>query len=648
MAEEKDEIIAIIRTGDYIDEIEKKVMEDYEEIVRKTNPRKVTKKYTHIEIPDFGNDVRAMQAWQAEELRRCVHGYDGLPGKYYYYLNHTKIKNKNRGKIRPDFRTRDLEWFEFLERIQNTPGKGIVCVKRRQVGMSWKAGVDMVHNCQFIKNFDIGANSKGISDSQSFLGKVKFIYRNQSDFLRMATSTDRRDMMLFATYDKDQFGNRGKLVSGTESSIFVCAPGAVNHAGNQYMELILDEAGETEDIEAIFANAEDCLIQDGIRVGTPIIFGTMGETDKAGAGLMEFWKNHKMYDLEQFPFWGYHELIMDELGNDEILESLRWIHYNRKKRENGSVKIYNKFIQKYPINEDDAFLSTAAYGVGNPTIINKQIDNINSTPTDSICGRLKLANGGEPVFEPNPNYQYGIMHEPPIKGVKDLYTSTLDPAEDDNVTKTKDSSDLGFSIMAREYGLLPKRITFEYCHRSQKLEDDYIQIAMACILYGCKIHIEMNKGGWRAYDWFELHYPELLALPPTVANSIKKGVNTKFGVKMNSDNKMQMEGLLNQYLDNYCLPSPEIGYSGIKSKKFLTQCKVFGGKGKDDDLAVSVGWNLIIQQGDKKVAKNVSEIETSHVRPHFTHKNGVLVRVDKQNNVVQNSRNRNIPRSLYG
>lgn len=641
MAKDRDEEnISIIRPGDYIEELEVQVRLETDLILSKGVPR-VTKKYKHIEIPDFGKDKRARAEWGMEEIRRCIQGYDGLPGKYYYYFNHCYIKNKQRGKIRPDFRTMDLEWFKFLENVQKTPGKGIVCVKRRQVGMSWKAASDVLHDCSFNKDFDIGMNSKSENDSRALFSKVKYIYRNQTPDLRVSSSIDRRDAMIFAVYDKDEYGNKGKLLRGTESSIISVAPVETSHAGNQYLKLVLDEAGETDTLEGIWSNAEDCLMQETVRVGTPIFFGTMGETEKAGAGLMEFWINNELYDLERFGFWGYNELIMDELGNDDIEQSVRWILYKRHKKKAGSTKVYNKFIQKYPLNEEDAFLNTSACGVGNPLIIGRQILNLADNPPDLRVGRMKMI-GDEQNFEPNPNGKV-IIHELPDNLI-DGYTAVLDPAEDDHVTKSKDSSDLGFSILARPLGLLPARIVLEYCDRPAKLEDGYRQIAMSCLMYKVKLHIEMNKGGWRAYDWFCLHYPDLLALPPKEANALRRGVELKHGVKMTQDKKLQMEGLLNQHLDNYCLPTTGSDYKGIQSVKFLKQCKVFGGKGKDDDLAVSVGWNLIIQQGDKKVAKR-SEINPKPIPAHRLERYGNSLRLVTPNNSTRSTK---IPRTVWG
>jgi hypothetical protein len=1045
MSKEFEESLAIIRPGDYIEELEQAVKLETARIEALGVPR-VEKKYKYTEIPDFGDDLTAKKAWELEEFYKCKDGDGGIPGKYYYYLNHTKIKNKAKGKIRPEFRTMDLEWFKFLAKIEKDTGKGIVCVKRRQIGMSIKAAVDMVHDCSFNRDFDIGMNSKTEADSRALFSKVKYCYRNQSDFLRASTSTDRRDALFFARYGKDSFGNK-TIIGGTQSSIISVAPVPTAHAGNMYKKLIMDEAGECfspyfrvlmydgsvkeikdisigeyvmghdstprlvtnvidgddemyevegrrgvkftcnsrhklalfhshkgyceltpleylamepkeqryyqlkqtgveyekkdyffdpywmglwlgdgskdkaeivsidkeildylknespiihnldygvyeipdrnglttvnlkslpvrleviekdgrvekfknvnqlcdyynvsydsyaqirglqtppvekphrgrgytkiaehvseirdsyinpttelkklslyhnkhipdcymktsredrlkllaglidsdgykdsrkdryeitlslrrlaedvhelvkslgfsstfilkkgkmkrkdgtvyeydcyrvsidgndlnkiptrlerktvkaesvkrkgrrdplktgfkitpvgrgkyvgfslkdnplflghdylihhncQELEAIYANAEDCLIQDGVRCGTIIIFGTMGETDKAGKGLMQFWKNHKMYDLEQFPFWGYHELIMDEFGNDRIEESVRTIIYNRRKREGGSTKIYQKFIQKYPLHEQDAFLSVGGYGIGNPLIIGQQELNLLSEAPQRTVGKMTSV-GDTATFIPDPLGQ-AIIYKFPEKR-KDGYTATLDPAEDDDVAKTKDSSELGFSIMSRPFGLMPPEIVAEYCHRPKKLEDAYIQIALLLKLYGCQIHIEMNKGGWRAYDWFMRNFPELLALATRPGNSLRAGVELKHGMKMNSDKKIQMIGLLEMHLDNYCLPMPDIGYKGIPSTKFLAQCKVFGGDGKDDDLAVSVGWNLIIQQSDKKVAKAQDASTEKSQRPRYEYHNGHLAINVNDKNV---SRSRNIPRSIFG
>jgi hypothetical protein len=324
-----------------------------------------------------------------EEIRRCIEGYDGMPGRYYYFFNHVKIKHKKTGTIRPDFRATQMFWAKTKDRILDTPGTGIVMIKRRQVGMSWDMSADNIYDAQFNHEWDLGMNSKSEADSRKLFLKHKFIHRNQSPFLRAMVHIDRRDAMVFGKWLEKE-----KMNVGTMSTITSVAPTPTAHAGNQYRKLVMDEAGEV-DVIAIWANAEDTLMQDGVLVCTPFIFGTMGDTDTVGQGLMEFWKNHKIYGLEQFAFWGYNCLIIDELGNDSIEDSLRWIIYERKRREGAATRIYKKFLQKYPITEEDAFLSISGAGVGDPILLGNQRLALFDRPPVKYVGRMrpKLSSG---------------------------------------------------------------------------------------------------------------------------------------------------------------------------------------------------------------------------------------------------------------
>lgn len=381
--DDKDEKVAIIPRAEYRDDLETEVNFQLARI-NASHPFRVTKKYDRIVIPDFKpHEKRERLDWELEEIRRCIHGHDGMPGRYYYFFNHVKIKHKKKGIIRPDFRTTQMLWAKTKERIMNTPGTGIVMIKRRQVGMSWDMSADNIYDAQFNHQWDIGMNSKSEADSRKLFLKHKFIHRTQSPFLRAMVHIDRRDAMVFGRWVEKQKKNLG-----TMSTITSVAPTPTAHAGNQYRKLVIDEAGEL-DLVAIWSNAEDTLMQDGVLVCTPFIFGTMGDTDTVGQGLMEFWKNHKVYGLEQFAFWGYNCLIIDELGNDDIENSLRWIIYERKRREGGATRIYKKFLQKYPITEEDAFLSISGVGVGDPILLGRQRLYLFDNPPIRFVGNMR-------------------------------------------------------------------------------------------------------------------------------------------------------------------------------------------------------------------------------------------------------------------
>ncbi len=428
MAKDDEEVAGYIKLNEYQEELEKEVAFHTARVMAMGVPR-VNKKYTHIEIPDFGDDVRAKRDWELEEIRRCIHGHDGLVGRYYHFFNHVRIKHKSRGRIRPDFRTIQLEWAKTKERVYSTVGLGLVMVKRRQIGLSWDIAADNIYDCTFNNDFDIGMNSKGEADSRNLFKKVKEVHRYLPDFLRpVAQSVDRRDAMEFSKIIKDKFGNKTKI--GTQSSIVSVAPTPTSHAGNQYRKLVIDEAGEQLDLMALWSNAEDCIMQETLRVGTPIIFGTMGETDKAGSGLKEFWMNHKLYNLEQFAIWGYNGLLMDDFGNDLIQDSIRWIIYTRKKKESGSRVVYNKFLQKYPLHERDAFLQTGSFGVGDPIKIGNRILELEKNPPESVTGFMRRDAGGVPIFVPDTINGKITVYERPDHNRKNGYIATcLPPGE---------------------------------------------------------------------------------------------------------------------------------------------------------------------------------------------------------------------------
>jgi hypothetical protein len=383
MTAEKEDKIRILPENEYQADLEIEVAFHASRILA-GKPFRVTKKYDHITIPTFKpNETQDRHNWEMEEIRRCLYGHDGLPGRYYYFLNHVKIQHKKIGLIRPEFRATQLLWARTKERILNTTGTGVVMIKRRQVGMSWDMAADNIYDGQFMYRWDIGMNSKSDADSKKLFLKHKTVHRNQSPFLRGEVHVDRRDMMSFGSWNEKEKKNEG-----TMSTITSVAPTPTAHAGNQYRKLVMDEAGET-DIISIWANAEDTLMQDGVLICSPFIFGTMGDTDTIGQGLMEFWKNHKVYGLEQFAFWGYNCLILDDLGNDDIENSLRWIIYERKRREDGATKLYKKFLQKYPITEEDAFLSINGVGVGDPILLGKQLLYLFDNPPEKTIGRMR-------------------------------------------------------------------------------------------------------------------------------------------------------------------------------------------------------------------------------------------------------------------
>lgn len=209
-----------------------------------------------------------------------------------------------------------------------------------------------------------------------------------------------------------------------------------------------------------------------------------------------------------------------------------------------------------------------------------------------------------------------IAYEQPDPNRVNGYIFTCDPAEDDDVEKTRDTSNLSLCGIAKPYGTEPAKLVLEYCDRPKKLVEYYQQVAYILIWWRSKLHIELNKGGWRMLQWFQEYYPELLALLPASYNSAKGGVKMTHGYRITPDRKVQMKGLGDAYVENY--------YQHIPSLRLIEELKVLGAAGKDDDLAMAFLSGLMILQGDKIPVQNLQQSTVATPSVSYAKKNGKL------------------------
>ena len=111
--------------------------------------------YTQYPIGTYQFD----EFWE-EETRKCkegiTHGELYIPGAYYFYLNYTQIELKNtktgrKNKGFPIFTDVDLEYFTFIEKARKQQ-KGIVLVKPRRIGFSYKSAAIIAHEFSFFRD----------------------------------------------------------------------------------------------------------------------------------------------------------------------------------------------------------------------------------------------------------------------------------------------------------------------------------------------------------------------------------------------------------------------------------------------------------------------------------------------------------------
>lgn len=608
LPEEQDDQFQPIPESKFVPEWEKEV----EQLVKISgNLPKNTILHQYVTIP-VGLDPFGFVRWGKEEIRRCKEGYNGLCGKMYFYFNYCFIQAIGK-KIRPKFRVIDSEWFRFVEACQKSNEWGIICVKRRRVGASWKEAADALHDCLFNKNFRIGMNSKTERDSLLLFQKVKFMYENLPAFLRVkATASNTKSFLDFSHYRKDATGTKIKL--GNDSSILAAAPTDNAFEGQMFSKWICDEAGKLKNLATLWQYTEDCLMQETRRTGLPIIFGTAGDIEAEGKDLEYMWDNSEKYHLKKFFFAGWMGLNCDEYGNDTKTDCIRWIVYKRHEMEGLRPEDLKIFMQKYPLSVREAFRIISGAGVGDIVKIENQIQSLKEIPSKKVTGFFRMGKGDNVEWVPDARGKI-IIYEHPEKDIASLYIGGCDPADHDDVSN--EASDLSLYMMKRAKGTSPAYVVAEYTDRPKEAIEFYEQAMMLSIYYNrAKILIERNR--YLMISHFKqtggLH---LLARTPVGVAKITGGRAETVGIQMTPQAKEFLQGCIGRYVKDYC--------SWIPSIDLLKEFQVFGAK--NTDKAMAFGIALMMLDDYKKPTYNRAQ-ELSKV-PHFGYRNvgGQLKRV---------------------
>lgn len=608
MSKESEDKIGVIPKSQYVDELEEEVR-----FFMSTTPDLPYNDHTfeYEQTPDFTNDEE-QRVWEMMQIKRCQSGYKSACGKQYFYFNFCKIEDL-RGKIRPEYRVCDNEWFRIIEECTKSEEWGVICVKRRRVGASWKEAADVLHDCLFNKYFHVGMNSKSERDSISLFRKVKFLYNNLPAFLRVKTTASNTKMFLdFSYFTKDSNGN--KVKKGNHSTITVVPPTDSAYEGMMLNKWIADEAGKVGNLDRIWSYTEDCLMRQTKRVGVPVIFGTSGDVGNVGRALKEMWYNSDIYKLKKFFFAGWSGLIVDDKGNDMKEDGIRWIIYERARKRALNPLAYNDFIQKYPLTASEAFSQASTGGIGDMMKINSQKIALAENPPKQVRGRFKYDSEGTVVFFPDHNGPI-VMYEQPDKGLKSGYIAGVDPADHDDAYS--EASDLSLYILAKQNGLKPPRIVLEYTDRPKKLNDYYDQSIMALIYYNkAKVLVERNR--YRMISYFEdMGFKYLLMYTPQGVIRLVGGRVNTIGINMNDTTKEYMTGLIAEYVDNYC--------EFIPSAELLQEFIDFGTR--NTDRAMAFGISLILLKEDKTNIKQTKEVNISVPRFKYVKSNGKIIRV---------------------
>lgn len=620
--QEVDELGVIIPLSERDEVLEEKVRY-YLSIA--TQFSKNNKRIQRARQPDHVDNYEK-EIWQREELRRIQHGHFGLCGKAYFWFNYVWIWDISSGKIRPEYRVAQNEWLKAIEEAQASKEWGVICVKRRRIGASWLECADVYHDCLMSaltgRVAKVGLTSKTAEDAIELFKKFKFIYDNCPDWLRLgSTAGNTRSSIDFSEYIKDSSGSRKKV--GTGSEVVVKPPTDTSWEGYALTKFVIDEAGKIINLKTIFSMSQEVMRIGTRRVGTPVLFGTAGEVGKEGAGLKEMWYNSDIYKLKKFFFAGYHGLIVDEFGNDMVEDAIRFIVYERKRREGLSQKEYNDFLQQYPLTVQEAFTSNEQQGLGNQMLITKQLNSLYENPIKEKRGYFKLDKDETVVFSPDHRGKC-IIYEEPDPIYKNQFVAGCDPT--DHESDQVGLSSLSMLIMKKHDGITPPKIVFQYTDRPNAPRDFYEQALMALLYYNkTKVLIERNKFGMVTY-FDERGYKHLLQTSPQGYTRLIGGNSYNIGYYRTPGAKKYGEELIIDYVQEHS--------AYIPIKELLQELQEYGVKNTDIVDAFAATLMMLKEQG--KVKTGIASNEANNI-PKFGMErlNGKITRYKTVNGAKQ-------------
>lgn len=558
-----------------------------------------TKKYN-----EFWEDVRL----------KCLYGMtnsDGIsiPGTYFFYLNFIQIlgKDKKTGrktKIFPRFLDIDFEYFWTVDYAKKNQ-KGLLLVKPRRLGFSYKAAALCTHEFNFYrdsKSIVSAFFSKFSSNTMSMIIDNCNFLNTYTEF-RKQRNPDTRDFI------KARFKvNIGgvEVWKGYQSEIREITFkdnefAAVGQTANWF---VMDEAGVFPNIISAYNMSEPTIKDGSSYIGVALIFGSAGSMEGGTQYFYEMFMDPAKYNMLEFPnpdpngkpigwfipatkgrFGASHKSkqegkldiddMVDQDGNSNEELAAEDILFERSiKKKGGDSQALADHMTQYPLTYKDAFLRSSG-SIFPVAELKEQLATIEATKDLDQAGKqveLYFDTDGKLRTRTTENLKE-IIEFPLDRGNKKgidktgcitiyeepervsgevppfLYIAGCDPYDHDRAENT---TSLGSMFVYKRFYQANKThdiIVAEYTGRPELADDFYENCRKLCIYYNAKMLYENQLKGIKVYfqNKNSLHY--LYQTPELLKDIVKDGyVSRSYGTHMPKEIKRQCEIFLKQWL----------------------------------------------------------------------------------------------------
>lgn len=564
----------------------------------------------------FNKGTTAYKEFWDDVAMRCKHGMTNsvgikITGEYFFYLNFIQILGKERGatrktKIFPRFLDIDYEYFWTVDYAKRNQ-KGVLLVKPRRLGFSYKAAAIATHEFNFSRDSKsiISAFFSRFSDSTMAMIIDNLNFLNTHTEFRKQRNPDTTDFVK-ARYKVNLGGV--EVWKGYQSEIkkITFKDNEFAAVGQTASVLVMDEAGVFPNIISSY-NMSEPTIKDGSGyTGIALVFGSAGSMEGGTQYFYEMFMNPSQFNMLEFPnpdaegktmCWfipatkgrfgpSYKAMqegnfniddMVDEDGNSNEELAKESILFEREiRKKGGDSQALAEHMTQYPLTYKDAFLRSAGsiFPVaelkehlahieaskdldqsGKPVELYFDVNGKLITKTHESLKEITefpISRSNKKSSDIDKTGCIVIYEEPQrVNGEIPpfLYIAGCDPYDHDRAENT---TSLGSFFVYKRFYQADKThdiIVAEYTGRPELADDFYENCRKLCIYYNAKLLYENMLKGIKVYfqNKNSLHY--LYQTPEILKDIVKDGHVTRgYGVHMTKEIKRQAEIYLKQWL----------------------------------------------------------------------------------------------------
>jgi len=511
-----------------------------------------------------------MREWVFIQVERFKNGFivDGqrITGAHYFFLNFFMLIDKKTSKYRyPTFLDFQADFFLEIERAR-TEHKGIVCVKRRQIGFSELMAAIAVLELWFKESPQIVLATDGAEQLKPLWEKIEqgINTLNKGIFAKnLRVNTKERKQMGYQKKGSSVWlGNSGEInrVNYTKGNIG-------DGVGKSPSLLICDEAGKAEGLVDFYSIMRPAITDNlsNTMTGLPIILGATVDMTKS-ADLREMFYNPEAYNMLSYEFdgltkpigyfvEGWKMRVIDAEGNSLKEPALKLIHAEREKIQNGTKdeRALVKEISQYPLSPAEAFLDNGV-NIFNGYKLKVQIDALMMSEITLRTGDIEFMDNTWQFIQ-NKNGRFTIYEDPEYildeKGnmaiPEGMYIGGADPIHQELGTSQgaiyihklyNDKAKTTCDLPVAEYLFRPTNPAV--------FADDCLKLSY---YYNATMMVEPTTYIVKDYFNSKNQMGRLANVPRVVTTDISKGSQTKYGCPVNASTKPYVIGLVAKYID---------------------------------------------------------------------------------------------------